>query len=92
MFRKFAPPTCNQVKRALKNMGFRGEKQKGTSHEHYKKEVGDMLYKVTVDCPNAPFSNDLVKSMSSQAGVSKRVFLQYCNDKKKKEDPHLLKA
>ena len=47
-FTKFAPPTCKQVKTALKNMGFEPQKQDGTSHEHWKKIVNGKLYKVTV--------------------------------------------
>ena len=84
MSRKFGKPTCKEVKTALRNMGFVSEGQKGTSHEHWSREVKGRLYKVTVDCPKAPFGDDLTKSMASQAGVSKRVFLEYCFDKKKK--------
>lgn len=69
-------------------MGFEPQKQDGTSHEPWKKIVNGKLYKVTVDCPKAPFSKTLVKSMAAQAGVSKKVFLQYCFDKKLKDDPH----
>jgi len=87
-FTKFAPPTCKQVKTALKNMGFEPQKQDRTSHEHWKKVVKGKLYKVTVDCPKAPFSETLVKSMAAQAGVSKKIFLQYCFDKKSRDDPH----
>ncbi|MEN9847681.1 MAG: hypothetical protein RL368_421 [Pseudomonadota bacterium] len=87
-FRKFAPPTCSQVKHALKNMGFIPEKQNGTSHEHWTKVVNGRLYKVTVDCPKAPFGDTLVVSMANQAGISKSIFLSYCHDKKLKKDPH----
>lgn len=87
-FTKFAPPNCKQVKTALKNMGFETQKQDGTSHQHWKKVVNGKLYKVTVDCPKAPFSETLVKSMAAQAGVSKKVFLQYCFDKKLRDDPY----
>lgn len=87
-FQKFAPPTCSEVKAALKAMGFSPEKQNGTSHEHWTKIANGKFYKVTVDCPKAPFGDTLVKSMANQAGVSKKVFLQYCHDKKKKGDPH----
>ena len=69
-------------------MGFEPQKQDGTSNEHWKKIVNGKLYKVTVDCPKAPFSETLVKSMAAQAGVSKKVFLQYCFDKKSRDDPH----
>lgn len=69
-------------------MGFTEYPQKGTSHQHWKKVVNSKLFKVTVDCPKAPFSKTLVKSMAEQAGVSVSVFLEYCNNKKKKDDPH----
>lgn len=69
-------------------MGFESEGQKSTSHEHWSKETKGRLYKVTVDCPKAPFGDDLTSFMARQAGVSKKVFLQYCFDKKKKGDPH----
>jgi len=87
-FRKFAPPTCAQVKMALKNMGFMAHKQNGTSHEHWTKIIEGRLYKVTVDCPKSPFGDILVTSMANQAGVSKNTFLRYCHDKKLKSDPH----
>ena len=88
MFTKFGKPTCKQVKSALKRMGFVFKAQNGTSHEQWIREVNGRLYKVTVDCPKAPFGDYLTESMASQAGVSKRIFLQYCFDKKKKGDPH----
>jgi hypothetical protein len=87
-FQKSAPPTCSQVKTALKNMGFLPKKQDGTSHEHWTKIVNGTLYKVTVDCPKSPFGDTLVSSMANQAGLSKKTFLRYCNDKKLKTDPH----
>ncbi len=37
------------------------------------KESG-RLYKVTVDCPKAPFSQTLIGSMTKQAGVTKKAF------------------
>jgi predicted RNA binding protein YcfA (HicA-like mRNA interferase family) len=62
------------VKQILKTLGFEEQKQKGTSHQHWKKIDNGRLYKVTVDCPKAPFSHDLIKWMASQAGVSKKEF------------------
>ena len=38
------------------------------------KEENGRLYKVTVDCPKAPFSQTLIKSMAEQAGVKKKDF------------------
>lgn len=70
----FPPLTCKEVKRILVNLGFAPRPQKGTSHEHWIKDEDGHRYKVTVDCPKAPFSQDLIASMSRQAGVSKKVF------------------
>jgi hypothetical protein len=42
------------------------------SHEQWVKEENGRLYKVTVDCPKAPFSQPL-KSMAEQAGMKKKV-------------------
>ena len=88
MFQKYAPPECKQVKKALKKMGFSEPDKKGsTSHEHYTKIVAGKLFKVTVDCPKAPFGDILMVSMSNQAGVSKKTFLYYCHAKKAKGEP-----
>jgi predicted RNA binding protein YcfA (HicA-like mRNA interferase family) len=69
---RWRPLNCREVKRILKNLGFEPRPRKGTSHEQWVKDSGGVRYKVTVDCPKAPFSPDLIKSMASQAGVSKR--------------------
>lgn len=66
--------TCQQVKAILKNLGFEPREQKG-SHQHWVKDVGGKRYKVTVDCPKAPFSAFLLKSMIRQSGVGKDEFL-----------------
>lgn len=78
MSSRYPPLTCKKVKRGLKSLGFRPTQIKGTSHEHWKKIKNGILYKVTVDCPKSPFSQDLIKSMASQAGVSKKIFYKAC--------------
>ena len=78
MSSSYPPLTCKKVKRGLKSLGFRPTQIKGTSHEHWKKIKNGILYKVTVDCPKSPFSQDLIKSMASQAGVSKKEFYKAC--------------
>lgn len=76
----FAPPTCKQVKSMLLRLGFVASAGKG-SHENYRHEsFKGSFRKVTVDCPKAPFSDDLVSSMARQAGLTKKQFLQACND------------
>ncbi len=68
------PLTCREVKTILKNLGFTPRPQKGTSHEQWEKQKAGRLYKVTVDCPKAPFTQDLIRYMALQAGVSKKEF------------------
>lgn len=82
LFQKFPQPNCKEVKRALKKLGFKCERQSG-SHEQWAKTDKDGKRRlVTVDCPKEPFANDLVQSMAAQAGVSKREFQKLCCDKK----------
>jgi predicted RNA binding protein YcfA (HicA-like mRNA interferase family) len=66
------PLTCSQFKTILTELGFKARPQNsGTSHEQWVKVADGRLYKVTVDCPKAPFSPDLISSMAKQAGVTK---------------------
>lgn len=68
------PLTCKEVKQILDTLGFAPRPQKATSHEQWVKKANDRIYKVTVDCPKAPFSQDLISSMARQAGVTKKQF------------------
>ena len=45
----------------------------GTSHEDWVATIDGVFRKVTVDCPKAPFSQDLIQSMAKQAGVTKKI-------------------
>jgi predicted RNA binding protein YcfA (HicA-like mRNA interferase family) len=72
MSAKYPPLTCKDVKRILKALGFEPRPRKRTSHEQWVREDPENIYKVTVDCPKAPFSQDLISSMATQAGVSKK--------------------
>jgi len=80
MSSKHPPLSCKDVKDGLKQLGFTFRNQKG-SHEQWVKIEGGTLYKVTVDCPKEPFTHDLIKSMASQAGVSKEKFYKACGKK-----------
>jgi predicted RNA binding protein YcfA (HicA-like mRNA interferase family) len=71
---EYPPLTCKDVKKILAHLGFIPRHTKGTSHEQWVKEENGRLYKVTVDCPKAPFSQTLIKSMAEQAGVKKKDF------------------
>ncbi|QIE86755.1 type II toxin-antitoxin system HicA family toxin [Pseudomonas nitroreducens] len=72
------PLTCKQVKDGLKELGFEPRPRTGTSHEKWVKTTDKGRWIVTVDCPKAPFSNDLIKSMAKQAGESTRAFHEVC--------------
>lgn len=70
----YPPLTRKQVKAILSRLGFAPRPQKGTSHEQWVKDENGRRYKVTVDCPKSPFSQDLISSMARQAGVTKKQF------------------
>ena len=67
------PLTCKELKAIISYLGFKLESQKG-SHEQWVLIKNNKKLKVTVDCPKAPFSHDLIKSMSKQAGTSQKEF------------------
>lgn len=68
------PLTCDQFKAVLATLGFtKREKKAGTSHEDWIATIDGKFHKVTVDCPKAPFSQDLIGSMAKQAGVTKKI-------------------
>jgi predicted RNA binding protein YcfA (HicA-like mRNA interferase family) len=71
---EFPPLTCKDVKETLKHLGFAARPQKGTSHEQWVRKTNGAFHKVTVDCPKAPFSPDLINSMAKQAGLTKKEF------------------
>jgi predicted RNA binding protein YcfA (HicA-like mRNA interferase family) len=77
---KYHPLTCQEVKKILTHLGFQPRPRKGTSHEQWVKPDGARFYKVTVDCPKSPFSQDLICWMAQQAGVSKRQFYEALED------------
>lgn len=71
------PLTCDQFKNILSKMGFEKRPRKsGSSHEDWVATIDGVFRKVTVDCPKAPFSPDLISSMAKQAGVTKKQIYQ----------------
>ncbi|MCC5824699.1 type II toxin-antitoxin system HicA family toxin [Alkalimonas sp.] len=72
------------MKSALERAGFAFVHQKGSHEKWAKTDKNGKRYVVTVDCPKAPFSDTLVKSMAAQAGMSKRELLKLCHEKKHK--------
>jgi predicted RNA binding protein YcfA (HicA-like mRNA interferase family) len=76
LFLPHKPQPCHKVRRAVERLGFVKQPQKGTSHEQYEKILNGHKYKVTVDCHNGQVSAKNIKSIVSQAGVSKLDFLK----------------
>lgn len=70
---KYHPLTCKDVKQILKSLGFEPRPRKGTSHEQWVRKDSRGFFKVTVDCPKQPFTQDLMLQ-ASQSGVSKKEF------------------
>jgi predicted RNA binding protein YcfA (HicA-like mRNA interferase family) len=75
--KKKPPLTCKELKKGLKRLGFEPRAQKG-SHEQWVNDLEGRRYKVTVDCPKAPFCKILIASMARQAGVSKDRLYRAC--------------
>jgi hypothetical protein len=68
------PLTCAEFKAVLSALGFRFRpKKSGTTHEDWVATINGKFHKVTVDCPKAPFSQELISSMAKQAGVTKKI-------------------
>jgi predicted RNA binding protein YcfA (HicA-like mRNA interferase family) len=72
------PLTYKDVIRGLKKLGFIQRPKTATTHEQCVKTKDGRFYKVTVDFSKSPYSHDLIKSMASQAGVSKKDFYDAC--------------
>lgn len=72
------PLTCKEVKGILSKLGFQYRNSEG-SHENWIRDIDGRRWKVTVDCPKQPFTDFLVKSMASQAGVSVKDFYRALN-------------
>jgi len=51
----YPPLECRDAKRAIETLGFESHPKNGTSHEHRIKGENGRRYKVTVDCPKAPY-------------------------------------
>lgn len=72
------------VERGLKALGLTEQSQKSTSHTQWTGTVDGKYRKVTVDAHHSPFSDDLIKSMASQAGLSVKQFYEICSKKGQK--------
>ena len=71
----FRPLKCRDVKRALTTLNFKEQASGGTSHSQWEKidEYGRKR-KVTVDCHRGEVRALDVRSIISQAGVTKKQF------------------
>lgn len=65
---RLARAECRQVKSFLRSAGFVERKGKGSHLSYIHENFNGCFRKVTVDCPKAPFGDDLMKSMAQQAG------------------------
>lgn len=66
------PITCSDLKVILRHLGFtQRPSRSGTSHEQWVATINGVFRKVTVDCPKAPFSPELLSSMARQAGINR---------------------
>ena len=57
-------------------MGFVQLPTKATSHTQWETTVDGVLYHVTLDAHNAPYSRNLLASICRQAGVTKKELFQ----------------
>lgn len=85
MSKEYWPLTCAQVKQILTNLGFAPRPKKGTSHEQWVGQIRGQFRKVTVDCPQAPFTQDLIRWMANQAGVTKKELYEALDAEKAKK-------
>jgi predicted RNA binding protein YcfA (HicA-like mRNA interferase family) len=69
---------CADVARALRKLGFEEEPRKGTNHERWRCFRDGRLWKVTVSCHNGEVHAKDVKSIRTQAGVSKKDWANAC--------------
>jgi len=71
----FRPLKCRDVKRALTTLDFKEQPGGGSSHSQWEKidEYGHK-HKVTVDCHKGEVRAIDVRSIISQAGVTKKQF------------------
>lgn len=86
------PLTCKEVKRILKNLGFRYRDTEGSHDNWVPVDPKARFRKVTVDCPKAPFSPILIGFMHNQAGVSKKEFYAALDKKPKAEGAEPVEA
>ena len=71
---KYRPVSCREFKAVLRELGFSPRPQTGTSHEQWTHGTGSNYRRVTVDCPKAPFTRNLLSMMLHQAGTGKNEF------------------
>ncbi|WP_416221218.1 type II toxin-antitoxin system HicA family toxin [Salinicola sp. LHM] len=87
------PVTKREFVKILKKLGF-SHVRTNASHEHWEhRNFNGERRLVTVDGHHEPFARDLLKSMRSQAGLSRREFMKclddirHCEKVRRKYDP-----
>ncbi len=83
--RKYPPLTCDEVKRILRALGFSERYNNAGSHEDWIINHPKLGFaKVTLDCPKAPFSINLIKSMIAQSNSDRETFYRATKQSAKK--------
>ncbi len=67
------------IERGLKAAGFIQQPKTGTSHVQWVYKKKNIYYRVTISAHLAPFSHDLIRHMSNQAGMSVNEFYELCS-------------
>lgn len=77
---KITEITYAEVSNALRSLGFTMQPKTATSHEKWVGYKDGKKYVVTVDKPQAPYRDFLIKSMAEQAGMSRIEFCHLCKN------------
>lgn len=76
---RYVPMKCADVRRVLIGLGFVLEPRTGTNHEKFKCVRNGKMRKVTVSCHKGEVQARDVKSIISQAGLSKSEWAEACD-------------
>lgn len=63
---------CRDVERALRSLGFTKDPGRGTNHDQWRIIRDGRMYKVTVSCHKGEVKAKDIRSIISQAGVTRR--------------------
>lgn len=74
---RLRPQKCDEVRRALRELGFEFKRQGRGSHEHWEGVVDGQRRLVTLDCHKGRVRPKDLRSIISQSSVKRREFLKY---------------